>query len=252
MDKGSRNSFVSRWRKYFGDAELPLAVFYSDSKPADAKEDTGADRCIIGALSSARKGETLCFDASSEICSGAKRYLGFTSEVAMPDFEHFLSYGIPGKVNGERYKKSPEIVRESMEYSPSFKAPRPYVVFKRWDKLALGDEPELVVFFAGLDVVAGLFTLANFDEAEPNAVVCPFGSGCSSIVFHPYHELLSDRPRCVMGMFDISARLYVGENTLSFAIPITKFERMADNMDESFLTTNTWNGVYERMRNKQG
>lgn len=252
MDEGKRDSFVSRWRKYFGDAELPLVAFYSDSRPADAKEDAGADHCIIGALSSARKGETRCFDASSEICSGAKRYLGFTYEVAMPDFEHFLSYGIPGKVRGERYKKSPEIVRESMEYSPSFEAPRPHIVFKRWDKLVPADEPELVVFFADQDVIAGLFTLANFDEAEPNAVICPFGSGCSSIVFHPYHELLSERPRCVMGMFDISARLYVGEDILSFAVPISKFERMADNMEESFLTTDTWKGLYARMQKKQG
>lgn len=55
-----------------------------------------------------------------------------------------------------------------------------------------------------------------------------------------------------MGMFDISARPYVGDNILSFAIPITKFERMADNMDESFLTTDTWKGLYVRMQKKQG
>lgn len=111
MNEGKRNSFVSRWRKYFGDAELPLVAFYSDSRPADAKDDDGADRCIIGALSSARKGETLCFDASSEICSGAKRYLGFTHEVAMPDFEHFLSYGIPGKARDGHVRHLRKTVR---------------------------------------------------------------------------------------------------------------------------------------------
>jgi hypothetical protein len=250
VEEVRRDRFISSWKKYFGDAELPMAVFYSDSPPSDAKEGAGAGRCIVETLSLVRKGETLCFDASSGICSGAKRYFGFAHEISMPDFEYFLSYGIPGKVRGERYKKSPEIVRESLKYSPSFKAPKPHVVFKRWDKLAPGDEPELAVFFADQDVVAGLFTLANFDEAEPNAVICPFGSGCSSIVFHPYRELQSDRPRCVMGMFDISARPYIGENTLTFAVPITKFERMVDDMGESFLTTDSWKELYGRMQER--
>jgi len=30
----------------------------------------------------------------------------------MPHFEYFLSCGIPGKLEGERYKKSPELVKE--------------------------------------------------------------------------------------------------------------------------------------------
>ena len=32
------------------------------------------------------------------------------------------------------------------------------------------DDPAVVIFFAGADVLAGLFTLANFDEADPEAV----------------------------------------------------------------------------------
>jgi uncharacterized protein (DUF169 family) len=248
-EKSFRDRFIESWSKYFGDAELPLAILYSDSRPADA-EGGDAGHCIVETLSSARKGKTLCFDEGSTTCSGAKRYFGFTHEISMPDFEYFLSYGIPGKVRGERYKKSPEIVRESEKYSPSFEAPGKYIVFKRWDKLSAEDDPLMVVFFADQDVVSGLFVLANFDETEPNAVICPFGSGCSSIVSHPYRELKSDRPRCVMGMFDISARPYVGENTLTFAVPITKFKRMVENMGESFLTTDSWKELYGRMQKK--
>ena len=66
--------------------------------------------------------------------------LGFSADV-MPHFEFFLSCGIPGKVEGERYKKSPEIVRESMRRVESFDAPARYAVFKRWDMLEEKDEP---------------------------------------------------------------------------------------------------------------
>jgi hypothetical protein len=248
MESAKRERFIESWKKYFGDAELPVGVFYTDARPADAQADVGTGRCVVGMLSSAREGKTLCLGAEDDMCSGAKRYFGFSYEMTMPDFEHFLSYGIPGKVRGERYKKSPEIVRESLEHASSFRAPGKYIVFKRWDRLSANDDPIIAVFFANQDIVSGLFTLANFDEAEPNAVICPFGSGCSSIVFHPYHELMSERPRCVLGMFDISARPYIGENTLTFAVPINKLDRMADNMDESFLTTDSWKELYGRIR----
>jgi hypothetical protein len=246
MKEESRDVFLSLWRKYFGNAELPISIFFSDVDAQGVAMTTESGPCIVDMLPRAREGETLSFSAESRICGGARRYLGFTAGVDMPNFEYFLSYGIPGKVEGERYKKSPELVRESAGYSPSFKAPKKFIVFKRWDKLSKSDEPEIVVFLAGLDVIAGLFTLANFDEAEPNAVISPFGSGCSSMVYHPYLELRSPRPRCVLGMFDISARPCVGENTLSFAIPFPKFQRMVDNMSESFLTTDSWKDLRKR------
>ena len=246
MEEEMRDAFVSLWRKYFGDAELPIAIFFSDVDTQGDAMTAESGPCIVNMLPLARKGQTLSFSAKSHICGGARRYLGFASGVDMPNFDYFLSYGIPGKLEGERYKKSPELVRESVKSSPSFKAPKKFIVFKRWDKLSKSDEPEVVVFLADLDVIAGLFTLANFDEAEPNAVICPFGAGCSSIVYHPYLELRSPRPRCVLGMFDISARPCVGKNALSFAIPFPKFKKMVDNMSESFLTTDSWKDLRKR------
>jgi hypothetical protein len=104
-----------------------------------------------------------------------------------------------------------------------------------------------VIFFAPADVLSGLFTLVNFDEIDPDAVIAPFGSGCSSIVYHPYRELGSDRPRAVLGMFDVSARPCVEPGVLSFAIPWPKFVRMVAHMDESFLITDSWRKVRLRM-----
>lgn len=238
-----RDRFISLWTKYFGDADLPIAIFFSDEDLQDGLTGTKGGQCIIELLPLVKKGTALCLSAESRICGGARRYLGFTDGVVMPDFEYFLSYGIPGKLKGERYKKTPELVRDSSKFSPPFKALGEFMIIKRWDKLSPSDDPEVIVFLSDIDTISGLFTLANFDEADPNAVICPFGSGCSSIVYHPYRELLSPRPRCVLGMFDISARPCVGKNSLSFAVPFPKFERMVANMDESFLTTSTWKAL---------
>jgi hypothetical protein len=136
--------------------------------------------------------------------AGQSKYFGFTQEIA-PNFEYFLSCGIPGKLEGERYKKSPQLVREAMKKSPQFKAPARYIVFKRWDKLKDSDHPEAVIFFAPPDVLSGLFTLANYDQVEPDGVFAPFCAGCASIVQYPYLEKSSDRPRGVLGMFDVSS-----------------------------------------------
>lgn len=246
MEESVRSRFVSLWCKYFDDVDLPIAVFYSDKRVPSAANVAESDPCVIGMLPLVMKGETLCLSAKTRMCGGAKRYLGFAEQAGTADFEYFLSYGIPGRVEGERYKKSPELVRESMKHFRPFKAPKPYIVFKRWDKLSASDEPELVVFLSEPDVIAGLFTLANFDERELNSVICPFGSGCSSIVYHPYMELRASHPRCVLGMFDISARPFVDSHALSFSIPFPKFRRMVDNMDESFLATDSWNAVRRR------
>jgi hypothetical protein len=47
-------------------------------------------------------------------------------------------------------------------------------------------------------------------------------------------------------MFDVSARPGVDANTLTFSIPMRKFERMVDNMDGSFLITGSWEIVKGR------
>ena len=109
------------------------------------------------------------------------------------------------------------------------------------------DKPLVIIFFAAPDVLSGLFTLANYDEKEPNGVIAPFGAGCGTIVYYPYYELQSKRPCAVLGMFDVSARPCVSPEVLTFAIPWPKFVRMADNMEESFLTTNSWKAVQKRI-----
>jgi hypothetical protein len=169
------------------------------------------------------------------------------SEEIMPDFEYFLSSGIPGRLSGERYKKSPELVREMMAGAPVFRAPARYIVFKRWDALEEADDPEAVVFFARSDVISGLFTLANFDEVEPNGVFSPFAAGCGSIVQYPYLERDSERPRAVLGLFDVSARPHVPSSVFTFSVPMNKFRRMIENMEASFLITPSWGRVSERI-----
>jgi uncharacterized protein (DUF169 family) len=249
MEISIKERFLDLWKKYFNNAELPITFYYTNEEGhADTVKPDSVARCVIGAISRVREGESLGFDVDAIGCPGGRRYLGFADTI-MPDFEYFLSCGIPGKFEGERYKKSPEMVKEFMaKHSPAMKAPAKYIVFKRWEKLEESDNPEVVIFFARPDVLSGLFTLASFDEAEQNMVIAPFGSGCSTIVQYPYLEKDSAHPRGVIGMFDVSARPFVPADTITFAAPMSKFVRMIDNMEESFLITPSWAAIQKRIK----
>ena len=247
MDIGLRDRFAALWGKYFDGAELPLGFYYTDDEACGEHLSPAAGHaCLIGQLAAVRKGKTLCVSRDSIGCFGGKRYLGFSGEV-MPNFEYFLSCGIPGKLEGERYKKSPEVVKAAMEKQGAFEAPAKYAVFKRWDKLEVKDEVEIVIFLAVPDVLSGLFTLSNFDETYPFSVIAPFGAGCGTITQYPYQEKGSEHPRSVIGMFDVSARPFVPGGTLSFATPMEKFARMVGEMEESFLITGSWAKVQRRV-----
>jgi hypothetical protein len=50
-----------------------------------------------------------------------------------------------------------------------------------------------------------------------------------------------------LGMFDVSARPGVPDDRLTFAVPMKRFEQMVRNMDESFLITNSWKTVRDRL-----
>jgi len=239
MDSTLKNQFISSWNTHFCGVELPLAVWYSDD-PQGLEQLTPIkqENCMISQLRKARKGEPLCFGKGSIACGGGNRYCGFSQKLR-PGFEYFLSYGNEN-MEGERYKKNPELVKTWLDSQPPFDAPARYMLIKRWDLLNDSDEPHAVIFFATPDVLAGLFTLANYDEASQHGVIVPMGAGCMSIFQFPYFENQKENPSAILGMFDASARPSLGANELSFAVPMKRFIRMILNMEESFLITESW------------
>jgi uncharacterized protein (DUF169 family) len=246
MDQELKQTFQSLWKKYFLNAELPIIFYYTDGDGgADWFEKSSGHSCLICELAKVRNGASLVFKSERITCGGAKRYLGYTDKMR-PGFEYFLSCGNE-KIEGERYLRTPGQVMEFIKNHTTLPGAGRNIVFKRWDNLSTEDEPEVVIFFAKPDVLSGLFTLANFDQTEPNGTYTPFGAGCGSIVYYPYLESKTERKRAVIGMFDPSARPCVPENILTFAIPMKRFEKIIGYMEESFLITPTWETLCKRI-----
>jgi len=247
MDQKLKLDFLKKWERYFGESELPIGFFYTDD-PGDVNRANlpKGRSCIVCELAIVRNGTALAWNVNSLACGGARRYLGYSDQMR-PGFEYFLSTGIPGKMEGERYIRTPDMVKEIMTNVNCIPARGRFIVFKRFDQLTPGEDPIALIFFAKPDVLSALFTLANFDQVDGQGVITPFGSGCASIVYHPYFENEKDSPKAVLGMFDVSARPCVPPDILSFTVPMKKFIQMVAYMEESFLITESWKIVKKRI-----
>ena len=237
MEAKHKEKIIQNLQKYFSANFLPIAFEFTDHNQSETTEEH--KHCIIKELNKVFEGKTMSFSIETLHCGGGKAYCGFTP--VAPGIATFISTG------KELYKKSPEIATKFIQNAPIFKAPKPFITFKRFDKLSENDKPEAVIFFATPDELSGLFTWAGFDSDKADSVVTPFGSGCGLAVSHPYVEQQNNGYRCFLGMFDPSARPHVDSNKLSFSIPFNRFLQMTDEMESCFFITETWRNVQKRI-----
>jgi len=242
------------WEQFkdtLGLMESPLGIYYTNDKPEGVTPKEGISGCMMGLLQNARKkGKIVYFDRGHFGCPGGAYYMGFF-ESPRPNIEYFLSCGIPGEMEGERYIKTPERAREYFTKMIPRRAPATYCVFKPVEQFQKGTAPEVVVFFASPDLLAGLFTLTNYALERTDSVQAPFGSGCGTILTYPLKEAGKEQPRATLGMFDVSARPMVEKDTLSFAMPYSVFLKLLENVSGSFLQTESWKKVFRRIQKQE-
>ena len=240
----------NEFREALGLKESPLGIYYTQDKPEGITPKPGIQFCMIALLKKARHdGETVYFDKEHFGCLGGGYYMGFLV-TPRPGIEYFLSCGIPGQMEGERYIKTPEIARSYFGKVSPRPAPAPYCVFKPIEKFRGGEAPEVVAFFAPADILSGLFTLTNYALEIMDGVKAPFGSGCSAILTHPLREASQEHPRAILGMFDVSARPMVEKDILTLSMPYSIFLKLLENVSGSFLETGSWKKVRERILSK--
>lgn len=248
MDLFSEKTWNS-FRDALGLKESPLGIYYTNDKPEGVSPKTGIHVCMIGLLKKARKkGKIVYFDRNHFGCPGGAYYMGFR-DMPMPNIEYFLSCGIPGEMEGERYIKNPELAREFFAKMKPRPAPANYCVFKPIEQFEEDEiKPEVVAFFAPPDILSGLFTLTNYALERTDAVLTPFGSGCSAILTHPLKEAEKEHPGAILGMFDVSARPMVEKDILTLSMPYSVFLRLLENVSGSFLETASWKKVLQRIQ----
>ena len=256
----------------------PVALSWRDSRPEGARQfQEGRWGCLMWLLAHAAKGKTAVCDIRTFGCFGGGVGMGFGNQYrnfpgGESGFCHFLSSGNasrPGGTElaekikpflrpeaydnflyGERYLKTPARVEKFIAELPITEIPAAYVVFQPLAE-AVSDEqkPQSVIFFVNPDQLAALVVLANYDREGNENVIIPFAAGCQSIGIYPYREAKAVNPRAVVGLTDISARVYLrrqlGDHLLSFTVPFTLYEEMENNVTGSFLERHTWRELME-------
>ena len=254
----------------------PVALLWSDEKPAGAMQfQEGRWGCVMWLAVSAARGRAAVCDAKTFGCVGGGVGLGFGNQYKnFPGgedcFRHFLSSGNAGWeqgraaaeqarpflrveaydnfLHGERYFKSPEQVSRFIACLPMMEVPKRYVVFKPLREVdPAADDPKVIVFFVDPDRLSALVVLANYGRGDNENVIIPYAAGCQTIGIYPYREGRSDRPRAVVGLTDLSARVYIrkqlGDHLLSFAVPPALLAEMEANAAGSFLQRHTWKAL---------
>ena len=231
-------NFIENYREAFGEtAQLPLIFGYSDIAIAETKKIGG---CFFKGLQEAREGNGVSLSVDVIGCGGGKLYTGFAD---MPEYvANFVSLK-------EKYKLTPEMVVDYINSLELKKTTKRYLNFQRIDKVESLDWAEGVLFYATPDMLSGLCGWAFFDNNHNDAVVTRFGSGCSTVVSMTIAENARQGHQCFLGLLDPSVRPWVGENELSFAVPMSRFTVMMKTMRQCFLfDAPAWQRLKTRMK----
>lgn len=217
----SPQEFKLQYEKYFGPAALlPIVVGYSDTALGNIQKTHG---CIFKVFNRILEGENIALDEKSINCMGGKFYTGMRE--APPQIYDFVS----GK---EKYKITPECVRQSVEEMNIVPASSSFLNFMRLDKASSFENAIGLIFLATPDVLSGLFAWANYDQNDINAVESPWGSGCFQTISVLATENGKGGKHCYIGTLDISARPYFPPEILSFSIPMSRFAEMCQTFSQ--------------------
>ncbi len=262
------NTKVSEFLEAVGIYEEPFGIYYTDEAPPDSIMPKRGDlpnieieargevdwrslhenfSCVVGVLWRARKKKApACFDSEHFGCLGGAFYLGYLR----PQLEtiiHYVSTGIPGRLEGEHYLESPEVMRDFLHMIDPRPAPRRFCVMKPLSQFTVSEHPEVVVFFARAEAISGLNQMATFVTNDFEASMSPFGAGCSSILTWPLKYLGDGKLKAVVGGWDPSDRKFLKPDELTFAMPTEMFDRMVSRWRESFLAREAWAHVKKKI-----
>lgn len=259
---------TERLLELLGHEESPFGVHYSDQKPdgfgpkpgelfTREREEAGEINwgeafgnfsCIMGNVWLARKKKKAAWLSHEESgCMGG----GFYAGMYRPYLEmnvHYVSTGFPGTpMEGEHYLPSPDSMRAFMDESIPPAAPAKYCVLKPLEQFTDAEPPLVVTFFARPEVMTGLHSLVGYAAGSHNAVVSPFGAGCTAIIAWPLAYQQRGVECAVLGGFDPSARKFMKTDELSLAMPLSLYRKILDAMETSALVRHTWEGVRKKV-----
>jgi uncharacterized protein (DUF169 family) len=255
----------------------PVATLWADEVPEGAVSfGEGKRGCVMSLFASAAKGRTGAVCSKTSGCPGGGVGMGYGNhyENVFPGgqdcFCHFLSAGnsgfpmgeavaghMKGKapeafveefLHGERYVKTPELVKNFIQEVGIIDLGEKVTVFKPLsDALAAGETPVTVTFVCTPAQLSALVILCNYFREGIENVASPYVAGCQSIGVVTYREIDKENPRGIIGLFDLTARKTVlkslGADIMTFSVPYGLYQKIEENAEGSFLEKSPWKDI---------
>jgi hypothetical protein len=263
---------LNRLLDALGHDEEPLGMYYTDVEPqrgfapspgalpsveqearneVDWKGVWENFSCVFAHLWLARKKQCPAYFSTERFgCLGCAFFLGFMKP-QLDFIVHYVSTGIPGIIEGERYLDSPELTRKFYDFMDPEPAPGKFCVFQPISQIEPPIRAEFTVFFARPEVISALHQLATFVTGDFEAVASPFGAGCANIVTWPIRYRAQGRLKAVLGGWDPSDRRFLKTDEITLTLPQEMFQQMLDRWEQSFLTTETWKNIRKKVLRSQ-
>lgn len=224
----------------------PVAIFRSTLKPEKATQlKEGKWGCVVSLLNAASKGRTVVFDKKTTPCMGGQVGLGVGC-YNVNFIKQLLSTGFSNGREGEFYIKTQYLAEKFATGLPQIVTEN-YMIFKPLVELEEDETPEIIVLLANADQISALVLLANYDKETQDNVKIDFAAGCQQTILYPMHEAEMGGTNCYVGLTDLSVRKLIDKELLSFSLPYKRFLELEDQVDESFLTKETWLNLISRI-----
>jgi hypothetical protein len=222
----------------------PLAVCGAEAVPEGARHLSSVHRCIAVAMYRMASGQTdadavwLGGGETAGCCPGGLSHTGFSEREG--DIALFVSTGRKDVRGGaaEYLKATPELVETCFRAAGAITPPGRYLVIRKASSVpGTGADVRSLCLFGDAETVRNIAALVHFDRDEPFfPVLVPWGPACATFVSYPA-KLAANAPEqsAFMGPQDPTVNHALPPDTMGIGIPLRVVERMAGNIDRSFV-----------------
>jgi len=222
----------------------PLCVYGSKIIPTGVAPSTSVSSCVARAIVTVafyNKTSPIYVAAAmpESCCPGGLAHLGFIK--FNPGIKYFVSTGSKEYRNGEAefLRASPQLVEENQRLMGKVTPLDKYVIIRPCADLT-NEDPGVrsVICFGTAEQIRNMVSLVHFRTLDPfHDVLAPQGAACASFVSYAA-GIVGNAPfdTAYVGPCDPTGNSWFPQDHLSLALPIKIARRMADDLEDSFIT----------------
>jgi len=221
----------------------PLCVYGLETIPVDATPIKKINRCIANSIFilSSQKNFNKIYIGENDLdgcCPGGQAWFGYKGFMSM--LKYFLSTGSEDFRGGaaEFLIANPDLAEKQLKSIGEITPLGKHIIIQKSSEIVDKDlDIKSFLCFGKPQQVRNLCSLAHFRPENEVNIQIPWGPSCASFVTYPAGMAEKGPTNCIIiGPTDPTGNYWFPQNYLSLGIPFEIAERMAQDLDQSFIT----------------